>query len=323
MATTGQIFSSLKNLTIGSTGKDVRDVQLSLNNRPPSSLAKLNPDGIFGKMTDARVREFQRNLRLIVDGIVGPQTIKALAGDEPDTVGYGCNCCNPENYTMGQPREFADFFRNNRIGSGTQFGFAGRASIGAPSAAGSGPLRMLTDAQKALAMRFYGASLDFSTIYISKKTGLGGRPFTIAFKDSNEIVQIMNCGTFEPGWNTLIHELAHAWQSQHHPNKFRYMVNAVDSQAGAVVASVAAAIDDPIVSLNKNFPTFYPFDAYAYNPGLPFSNMAAEQMAKAIENSEGSVLSHIKGITMNMIDPACVTALSKTGFADRRLSGVK
>ena len=64
MANIGQIFSSNSNLSIGSTGQDVSNVQLSLNNRPPSDLLQLNPDGIFGKMTDSRVREYQRNKRL-------------------------------------------------------------------------------------------------------------------------------------------------------------------------------------------------------------------------------------------------------------------
>ncbi|AZR73616.1 cell wall hydrolase [Anoxybacter fermentans] len=35
-------------------------------------------DGIFGKMTEKAVREFQKDNGLIVDGVVGPQTYKAL-----------------------------------------------------------------------------------------------------------------------------------------------------------------------------------------------------------------------------------------------------
>lgn len=323
MGDIGSIFSSTRNLSTGSTGQDVSNVQLSLNNRPPSNLPQLNPDGIFGQKTDARVREFQRNIGLVVDGIVGPQTIKALAGDEYDPAGYGCKCCNPENFSMGQSREASDFFRNQRINSGNQFGFSSGRSSGTSSAASLGILRMLSIGQQADASAVYGASLDFSTIYISNKKGLGNRPFTIAFNNGTEIVQIMNCGTFSPRRDTLIHELAHVWQSQHHSNKFRYMVNAVDSQAGAIVASTAAAVSDPFVALNKNFPTFYPFDAYAYHPGLPFSSMAAEQMAKAIENGEGAIVAHVKGVTKNMVDPSLVTALSRTGFADHRLPGVK
>src|SRR3954454_7402271 len=35
-------------------------------------------DGIFGRQTEAALREFQRNVGLLGDGTVGPQTLKAL-----------------------------------------------------------------------------------------------------------------------------------------------------------------------------------------------------------------------------------------------------
>lgn len=310
MSDTSQTFSSNKNLSIGSNGQEVINIQRSLNNRPPSNLPPLNPDGIFGKKTDARVREFQKNNGLAVDGVIGPHTQASLAGMQAGTYNAKCRCGNPLNLPICTPREVIDFFRNSRV------------SLGISSAGGSGPLQMLDDTQKAVAMTVYGMSLDFSTIFISRLRGFGGRPFTMIFKDSNQIVQIMNCGTFSPDRNTLIHELAHVWQSQHHSSKSRFMVNAVDSQAGAVVASTAAAFGDPMVSLNKRFPTYYPFDAYAYDPGLPIGSMAAEQMAKAIEDGVGGVVSHIKGVTMNAVDSACVTGLSRPGFADHRLTGV-
>ncbi len=323
MSETGPIFSSFGNLSIGSAGQDVSDVQLSLNNRPPSSSPQLDPDGIFGKMTDTRVREFQRNNRLVVDGIVGPQTRAALAGNEPGISNYGCDCCQPEDLSMGQNREYTEFFRNNRVNAGSQFGFTGSGITIASAATGCGPLRMLDDTQKAFARTVYGESLDFSTIYISTKKGFGGRKFTAAFPDSNETVQIMALGSYSPGRNLLIHELAHVWQSQHHSNKYRFMYNAVDSMKEALKASGLAIFGDPMVSLNHWYPMYYPFDAYAYDPSAPFSSLAAEQMAKAIENGEVAIVAHIKGVTMNMVDSSCVTALSKPGYADHRLPGIK
>ncbi len=54
----------------GSQGYAVRAVQ--------SFFDLLVQDGIFGPLTDAAVREFQDNLALVVDGIVGPETWSTL-----------------------------------------------------------------------------------------------------------------------------------------------------------------------------------------------------------------------------------------------------
>lgn len=53
----------------GSRGEDVKTLQRRLN---------LIADGIFGKLTDEAVREFQKSHGLSVDGIVGPKTWAAL-----------------------------------------------------------------------------------------------------------------------------------------------------------------------------------------------------------------------------------------------------
>lgn len=57
----------------GSQGQDVRAVQDALNHHI-QRLERLQVDGLFGPLTDARVREFQRVNGLQVDGIVGPAT---------------------------------------------------------------------------------------------------------------------------------------------------------------------------------------------------------------------------------------------------------
>jgi len=319
-----------RNLSIGLSGPDVRDLQLSLNSHPPSALLPLKADGIFGPKTAARAKEYQANNGLTSDGVVGPKTRAALSGQTPP-VDHGPNCCNGEKFIQSQAGMLAALFKAQQLAVGNPFASSGnKAGFVGPSGgssvaslAPSGPIRMLTPTQQTTAVAVYGSSLDFSTIFITDKTGLGGRPFTVAFPDQGQIVQIMNCGTFAPKEKTLIHELAHVWQSQHHPDKFRFMVNAVDSQAGAVVASSAAAVDDPFVILNKDFPTFWPFDAYAYHPSLPFVNLAAEQMASAIHQKEPAIVSHVAGVAKNAVDASLVTALSKPGFADRRLKGVK
>lgn len=60
----------------GATGGDVRTLQQALTRHGfPAA-----PDGQFGPKTEAAVRAFQRSRRLTVDGVVGPQTWRALLG---------------------------------------------------------------------------------------------------------------------------------------------------------------------------------------------------------------------------------------------------
>ncbi|GHF75077.1 peptidoglycan hydrolase-like protein with peptidoglycan-binding domain [Amycolatopsis bartoniae] len=61
----------------GSAGPAVRKLQRLLNARMPE-LTPIAVDGQFGPATDARVREFQRRAALAVDGVVGPNTWRAL-----------------------------------------------------------------------------------------------------------------------------------------------------------------------------------------------------------------------------------------------------
>ncbi len=59
----------------GSTGQAVRQIQTALKNR---GYYTGKVDGIFGKITTAAVKKFQKDRGLKVDGIVGPATMKAL-----------------------------------------------------------------------------------------------------------------------------------------------------------------------------------------------------------------------------------------------------
>jgi hypothetical protein len=65
----------------GATGQPVVDLQTRLKRVYPAYRHEhgvLVIDGIFGKVTEAWVREFQSRSRLVVDGIVGPKTWAAL-----------------------------------------------------------------------------------------------------------------------------------------------------------------------------------------------------------------------------------------------------
>ncbi len=64
-------------LSFGSSGPAVVEAQSKLN-KGVSSLARLDEDGGFGPLTASRVREFQMQKQLGVDGVVGPITWGAL-----------------------------------------------------------------------------------------------------------------------------------------------------------------------------------------------------------------------------------------------------
>lgn len=61
-------------------GADVKHVQQRLNVH--GAKPKLGEDGVFGPLTDKAARSFQKSRKLVVDGIVGPQTLAALEKEE-------------------------------------------------------------------------------------------------------------------------------------------------------------------------------------------------------------------------------------------------
>lgn len=336
----------MKTLSAGMSGPEVKGLQYALNVRPPTSLAKLAVDGAFGAKTDARVREFQQMRGLGVDGIVGPKTAAALSKAASERAKRPFCCGNVEPIAKGLVTQIAANFRHHNPDGGAasgvkgtavastqpKFGFAAASTRSAKfagasrttsKAVGDNPFRMLTDPQRAVAKTAYGNSLDFSAIFISNKTGLGDRPFTVAIPDGPNVIQIINCGSFTPSDRLLIHELAHVWQSQHHSDPYAFMSNAVASQAGAVKDNLAEVANDPFVITEDDYPMFYPFDAYAYHPSAAFSTLAAEQMASAIEHGVPTVRAHVQGLGLNAIDSALVQALSRPGWADRRLPGIR
>ena len=63
-----------RTLKQGAVGPDVAAMQLLLNTIPQTLLARLIEDGVFGRKTTARVIEFQKNAKLVVDGVIGPQS---------------------------------------------------------------------------------------------------------------------------------------------------------------------------------------------------------------------------------------------------------
>jgi hypothetical protein len=96
-----------------------------------------------------------------------------------------------------------------------------------------------------------------------------------------------------PRLETLIHELTHCWQSQHHPDRTAFMVNSVKSQALAEAENLKS----------KLLRLGWTADAYYYVPGGPFATYAAEQIAEQVEDTftgktrlAASVTSHVSSL---------------------------
>jgi hypothetical protein len=67
-----------RQLSRGSRGSDVSELQAGLNFQIRHPAIPLIPDGIFGPKTEARLREFQARARISIDGIAGEQTFGRL-----------------------------------------------------------------------------------------------------------------------------------------------------------------------------------------------------------------------------------------------------
>ncbi len=67
-------------MELGSKGEDVKNIQKSLNFifKKYGSFDKLDEDGYFGEKTRDAVKEFQKRFGLVVDGIVGKDTIDRI-----------------------------------------------------------------------------------------------------------------------------------------------------------------------------------------------------------------------------------------------------
>lgn len=202
--------------------------------------------------------------------------------------------------------------------------------IGIPTRA-----RCLDRAEVTQARAIYGESLAYDDIYVSDGVGASNRPFTVALNVNRRWIVALSMGASafrvpNASPSTLIHELAHAWQSQHHDNPIQFMVNCLQSQVEAAAATVASKVNsNKWVRIGGGLggggmpPDFNlgEASAYAYIPGKFFHEYGGEQVAQQVEDTmsggtAGAMVTRdrMKSIPARAVDPDNVKGLSTTKY---------
>ncbi len=161
--------------------------------------------------------------------------------------------------------------------------------------------RFLDPAEQATASGVYGASIDFSKVIITNATGGGGRPFTTVIPGGMVAMNMGGAAAPPVSTGLLIHELAHVWQSQHHPNPVAFMGNSVASQAAAGIAGGSA---------------------YCAIRGKWFGEYAAEQVAQQAERGVSAITSHMSGVSAGASDFANIVGMTVPRWETRGAPGV-
>jgi Putative peptidoglycan binding domain len=312
----------------GSAGLEVKVLQIQLNLAYPHK-TRLVVDGSFGPLTRARVVDFQRDKKLAVDAIVGPLTWAALGqvrGQRSQSKGYLC-CDNRNPYLQGHATRVAQAFL------GITKPVLASVTIG-----GLTVTQLMGSQWEKNARAVYGHSLFYDRIFLSSALGVQNRAFALPvyIPPTSALltpslplggwVQVLNVGK-QPSLSTIIHELGHAWQSQHHFEGGAYLKNCLACQAAALAANEVIGAFDASVKSNNDWPENFPMSAYAYIPGGPFGVYGGEQIAQQIENGEPDIVSYVKAIPPGLTDPSNSVSLgvglqNMRQMEDRRAPGV-
>jgi peptidoglycan hydrolase-like protein with peptidoglycan-binding domain len=299
---------------------------------------KLKVDGDAGTNTINAIKSFQLKNGIDAIGKVGPLTEAALikanaliAAPTPVVTpvpGSTFNC----SPAPAMPASISSILAltNTMI---AKIPLVGSTGIVNPTTA-----RYLNCTEQSIAYSTFQNSLDYSKIFITNGLGFSGRPFTIAIPIAGKYYVIMMLGN-SPSNGTLIHELVHAWQSQHHgSNPQAFMWAAVLSQLKALADVPLAKSTAAAVVYSKILPTNNPYTlyqatksaaiafanedscAYAYIPGKDFDKYGAEQIAQQVEddflgnNSNPKITNIIKSVAVNTRSILNEASLSIIGF---------
>ncbi|MCC2658479.1 MAG: putative peptidoglycan-binding protein [Panacagrimonas sp.] len=309
-----------------SKGTDVVLCQSALNGFP-TKLATLAEDGIFGPKTQARVKEFQLNLKLVADGIVGPMTWGKLltSSAAPSAIVSASLCCNGTPMvrtatSLGLTYQIAaEILRLNPSTARSRVApvMRGRPyddqAAKAPGIASSPPsnARGVSLAEKAILIPVFGSSINFATVVVTTATGMDGRAFVLTIPSpllGMPAIQVVNAGA-APSNETLLHEFTHVWQSQHHHTSTVYMAAALASQLDEATLNSAAGRRV--------------FSAYAYVPGKPFEDYNVEQIAQQVCKGETAIQTHCRSLSKNAVDLANVKSCQVHKAQSLLAAGVK
>ena len=112
-------MANYNQVSYGSQGSDVTELQKLLNQNGGYNLAE---DGIYGKNTDAAVRDWQKKSGLAVDGIVGKNTWGSLTGFKPtenapiSTMGASPGTAQPASTTNNAGGyQYADYQESDTV----------------------------------------------------------------------------------------------------------------------------------------------------------------------------------------------------------------
>lgn len=309
---------------------------------------KLVVNGDNDSNTSSAIKSFQAKNGLETVGYVGPKTEAALikantliasagttisATPTPTTTSSTCKSARALPTTMGSLLAAVDDMLK-------KIPLLGYSGIVIPKKA-----RFLDCNEETIANSVFGNSLDYSRIIITDGLGFSGRPFTVAIPIAGKFFVVMMLGA-SPSHGTLIHELTHAWQSQHHgTNPIAFMWAAVKCQLMALADIPLAKSTAATIAYSKIIPSLFSTDiiaiaratkasldaaanedcsAYAYIPGYKFENYGAEQIAQQVEDHfiaknagkkiNDQIVNIISSTTINTSNQANEKSLTIVGY---------